>query len=80
MTAGVLIAGGVRGSETPVNSADIYDPIDDSWTPIAGMARARYGISAVMLGNGKVLVPGGLNYDPATPPEQALSSAELYTE
>ncbi len=75
----VLVAGGLRSNDNPVTSADLYDPIRNRWTSTASMSKARSGILAVKLDDGSVLVPGGLNFDPDAPPEQALSSVELYT-
>jgi N-acetylneuraminic acid mutarotase len=74
----VLVAGGVKTLETPVASADLYDPRTDTWTPVPSMSRARYGISAVTLKHGRVLVVGGLNVDPDTFPTNALASAEIF--
>lgn len=76
----VLIAGGWRhansaASVPPLADAQIYDPRSHSWekTGTLNMARAQH--AAVTLGDGRVLVIGGMNhamlasteiYDPAT--------------
>jgi hypothetical protein len=72
----VLVAGGEEGltSRSPVtNSADLYDPVVGTWTPTQAMHFGRAFHTATLLGNGKVLVAGGLFahaqaelYDPST--------------
>ena len=75
----VLAAGGYESSSldtgvVAVNSAEIYDPLADTWTPTENsMAVPRYGHTATLLPDGKVLVTGGSN---AT--GLSLSSAEVY--
>ena len=73
----VLAAGGYRGG--PANllaSAERYDVATGSWTPAGSLAEARYGATATVLADGRVLVAGGFTnvdwseraeiYDPAT--------------
>ena len=50
--------GGVDGSFTLLNKGYVYNPGDNTWTPIANMANAREkpGVAAV---NGKLYVTGG---------------------
>ena len=60
----VLIAGGLNFSgaryETgALYSAELYDPSTNSWTLTGSMHSFRFGASAVLLRNGKVLVVGG---------------------
>src|SRR5439155_1607769 len=76
----VLAAGGRRTNDTEVASADLYNPSTDTWTPEPSMSRARGGIFAVTLEDGRVLVVGGENEDPNTLPDNALASAEIFTE
>jgi hypothetical protein len=57
----VLVAGG-RGSETcfkPTSSAELYDPVSDTWSPTGSLNTARAGHTATLLQNGLVLVAGG---------------------
>ena len=78
----VLVAGGrtCNGPPPPAcnstfttNTAELYDPATGAWTPAASMNSNRTTTSAVLLGNGKVLVPAGFPggqataevYDPA---------------
>jgi hypothetical protein len=77
----VLVAGGsIDGLPCcgATGAAEVYDPARNQWTPAAGMATARFGHTATLLPNGKVLVAGGSSnngdvviadvelYDPAT--------------
>jgi hypothetical protein len=66
----VLLAGG--GGYTGVEaSAELFNPMNGSWTPTGNMTTPRKFHTATLLANGKVLVTGGKN-------EGALSSVELY--
>ncbi|MGH9263254.1 MAG: Kelch repeat-containing protein, partial [Acidimicrobiales bacterium] len=79
----VLVAGGRTCNAPPptacnfsftTNSAEVYDPATGAWTPAAPMTNPRHTTSAVLLGNGRVLVPAGFpggqntaeTYNPAT--------------
>ena len=58
----VLVAGGsanLNGAEGPSNSAEIYDPESDTWTPTQPMITRRRDALSAPLGNGDVLVAGG---------------------
>ena len=72
----VLIAGGY-GISGPLNTAELYDPVTNSFSPIAStMSAARAFPTATLLLNGRVLIAGGFNnlsdvslvdlYDPTT--------------
>ncbi len=73
----VLIAGGDTNSgsepESTTDTAEIYNPSTGTFTPTTGtMVSARAFHTAVLLGNGEVLLAGGiLELNP-------LTSAELY--
>ncbi|MFI1016837.1 Kelch repeat-containing protein [Streptomyces sp. NPDC020965] len=76
----VLVAGGTGGasplSPSPA-TAELYDPVTDTWSRAGDLREARRGHSAVLLENGKVLVAGGVaagSRDPA----DGLRSVELY--
>ena len=97
----VLVTGGSTVSTTAAKgyvnnaSAEIYDPVANTWTAIATMSVARSHHTATLLPDGKVLVVGGENalylvepsaevYDPATntwsaPRLQPLSPRSQHT-
>jgi N-acetylneuraminic acid mutarotase len=64
----VLSCGGWDGI-TPVTTARLYTPSNNTWTTIPAMTRARRGHTATVLRSGKVLVVGG---------ESATKICELY--
>ena len=57
-----------------LSSAEIYDPVTNSWSPAASMASARAAHTATLLSNGEVLVAGGIT--DVVP--DATASAEIY--
>jgi Kelch motif protein/galactose oxidase-like protein len=57
-TGKVLAAGGLDG-DTPLRSAELYDPGKDEWKPTGSLETARWGHSATLLPDGSVLVAGG---------------------
>ena len=59
----VLVAGGMRNSFNPLNSAEIFDPQTLQWMPVSGMIHGRSDHAAVLLGDGRVMVTGGLDQD-----------------
>lgn len=70
----VLVAGGVN-SDAPgfyLSSAEIYDPVSETFSPTSSLESTRYGAGAASLPGGKVLVAGG-SYSLGR-----LSSAELF--
>jgi N-acetylneuraminic acid mutarotase len=63
----VLAAGGSDDNVNRFNplrwtrTAEIYDPVTQVWTPTGALSTARYGATATVLLDGKVLVVGGSN-------------------
>ena len=55
----VLVAGGSSSDTNALNSAAVYDPNTDAWTPTGNLNTARFGHSATLMPTGKVLVVGG---------------------
>jgi N-acetylneuraminic acid mutarotase len=84
----VLVAGGA-GTDDSLASAELYDPSTGTWSVtgsliddnqsgrfnFTGEGPGRYGHTATLLQNGKVLVAGGSNSGDLT---STLASAELY--
>jgi hypothetical protein len=79
----VLIAGGhltfANGAwgETAQSSAELYDPSSGKFTRTGSMGTSRESHTATLLGNGKVLIAGGVNFN-TTNMQTFLGSAELY--
>jgi N-acetylneuraminic acid mutarotase len=82
----VLVAGGEDTDGTPVDTAELYKPATNSFTPTTTMHTARSGASATLLANGNVLVAGGAGasnkptagaevYDPASTTWSAVTNA-----
>ena len=67
----VLVVGGMQSGDITANSAEVYDPVADTWTVVSALNSARGYHTATLLPGGKVLVAGG--YDGSI-----VSSAELY--
>jgi N-acetylneuraminic acid mutarotase len=70
-----------EGFPDPTGSAEIYDPVADSWAPTVPLATPRAGASAVALPDGSVLVVGGYgSWGPMSTPycPGELASAERY--
>jgi hypothetical protein len=58
----VLTAGGVTAGGSATSTAEIFNPITNSWSPIGvGMNEARSGATAALLQDGRVLIAGGQN-------------------
>ncbi|HTY88171.1 MAG TPA: kelch repeat-containing protein, partial [Candidatus Acidoferrum sp.] len=57
----VLVAGGYTGNGTNgfLSGAELYDPVTGMWMATNPLITARYGHTATLLPNGKVLVVGG---------------------
>lgn len=78
----VLIAGGETGGAQPgtstmLQTAELYDPVTGTFTSTGDLLAPRRGHTANLLGNGKVLIAGGLNLVQAAP-ASLLAGAELF--
>jgi N-acetylneuraminic acid mutarotase len=68
----VLVAGGSNAiidscsCTTFLSAAELYDPTSNTWSSTGSLATGRYGHTATVLSNGKVLVAGGYGGVPNT--------------
>ena len=73
----VLVAGGEGVNDSPLATAELYNPATGTWTLTGSMTTARQEQTATLMQNGEVLVAGGEDtngtllataevYDPAT--------------
>ena len=72
----VLVSGGNKKTlttQTPLASAELYNPATGTWSATGGMSSARAGHTSTVLTSGHVLNAGGSDAI------NELSSAELYT-
>ena len=78
MSDGTVLATGGWGnplsSTRSLASAEVYDPTRHTWAEGPPMSTPRYGHTATRLGDGSVLVTGGV----PDPSGTTMSSAELY--
>jgi hypothetical protein len=73
----VLVAGG--GDQTPMASAERYDPTTETWSAAESMHTPRAGATSVTLPDGRVLVVGGTSTSSVDGPGAgATTSVELY--
>lgn len=63
----------VGAGDSALATADVYDPQTDRFEPVGELNEARWGHSATLLRDGRVLVLGGFDASGA-----ALDSAEIY--
>jgi hypothetical protein len=77
----VLVAGGQDNLTAPVKylaSAELYDPATGKFSPTGSMALPRYGATATLLLDGRVLIAGSLIFTDPLQGNYKVSSAELY--
>jgi hypothetical protein len=72
----VFVAGGANGARDASTTGEVYDPVANTWTPATGaMSHGRDNGEAGLLPDGRVLVAGGYNSNPAL---TFHTSADLY--
>lgn len=74
----VLIAGGMEENGKFLDSAELFDPRDDSFVAVANMQFNRVEHTATLLANGKVLIAGGLTTRPPSSGISVTASTEIY--
>lgn len=76
-----MAAGGID-TNSAIAAVEIYDPINQAWTPTGSMQTPRGAHTATQLPNGKILVAGGTSMLPGPisplPFDPVLASAEIY--
>jgi len=84
----ILIAGGETTNCLPSGrcefagtsaSAELYDPYTETFSPAGEMAVSRADHTATVLGDGRVLITGGVSYGGIGIYFGTLASAEIYT-
>ncbi|WP_437281591.1 kelch repeat-containing protein [Sorangium sp. So ce375] len=81
----VLVAGGWTFNPLPPNglfkqaSASIYDPVSNTWTAVGPMRDHRVFHSAVLLGDGSVLIASGTGPSALPGTATALTTAEIFS-
>lgn len=75
----VLVAGGYDryGGAYTLRTAELYDPVANSWSATGSLGEARHSHTATLLPDGRVLVSGGAR-DLSNMGTESLDSAELY--
>lgn len=78
----VLLVGGIDGTNTPLATAELFDPITNTITQTSSMAVARTQHTATRLNDGRVFVTGGTsNFDTTdilSLASSTLQSSEIY--
>src|SRR5262249_180549 len=69
----VLIVGGGDANANVFRTAEVFDPVTQSFITTGNLNQARIGATATLLPSGKVLIAGGQDSG-----DTLLSSAELY--
>src|SRR5262245_4329508 len=73
LVVGGFNPGGFNRPFTILNSAELYDPASGTWSATGSLNTARFGHTATLLPDGKVLVAGGV-----VGGGSALNTAEMY--
>lgn len=58
----VFVVGGVNPAGEGLSSAEVYDPVQNTWTEVASMELSRFHHTATALPDGRVLVVGQNQY------------------
>jgi hypothetical protein len=74
----VLVAGGYGNRDEQLASAELYDPVTDTFSLTGSLANARGSHTATLLADGHVLIAGGGPASWLNASSSYLASAELY--
>ncbi|MDQ3198034.1 MAG: kelch repeat-containing protein [Verrucomicrobiota bacterium] len=69
---GLLVGGNNTKLSGPRPYADLYDPVLNTWQQLSDLQEARNHHTATLLGDGSVLIAGGVN------PAVQTDSAEIF--
>lgn len=79
----ILVIGGINddNEDAALKTTELYDPLNEKWKNVSSMNYPRYGHTATLLTNGKVLVVGGvdLTFSSSNNAELFDSSTETWT-
>ena len=59
ISGGTILPNGQGGDERSTETAEVYDPVTDTFTQVGDMSVARSDHDSVLLGDGSVLITGG---------------------
>jgi len=75
----VLVTGGLDHGSNVLASAELYDPVTQTFTATGGMTTRRFRHTATLLSDGRVLIAGGASaVSSSGGVNPSLSSAEIY--
>jgi hypothetical protein len=79
VVGGINLVDSINSVRTPLTSAEIYDPISNTWSATGSLSQARYGHELTLLQDGRVLVSGGtLDGDCCSTSDSYASLIEIY--
>lgn len=74
----ILVVGGryfKEGAATVLGDVELYDPVGDQWQPVASLAHKRFGHTATLLSDGKVVIVGGTSSNAVVRETEVLDPA-----
>lgn len=69
----LMVIGGIGHDSKPLNTVEIWDPVERQWRDAPQLVTARTMHSATLLGDGRLMISGGLNAD-----GMPLNSVEIW--
>lgn len=74
------LASGGKSASAILNFCEIYEVNTNSWRVVGQMSHARYGHAQLLLPDGRIMVFGGVGYNPTQDPSTttALKSTEVF--